>query len=227
MRIGRIVAYSAAIAIAAAAALHASVPDAPQAARADDSWLALPSMDATDPGIRQLLLRAALADPAAMPANSPFRSLVGRCGYDDGPAEQYVLTIGDHWFVEDRHVWHVTLSMYGDSADVVIRDGRAVETPPPPPGAPYTEVTAPAMRYVMDRKDLDGIRAAWRDPELWLLPQATHGCTDGHTLMLEACVRGRYGARSRACGGTGRAAGALLWQRLRQTFPDPPPARWQ
>jgi hypothetical protein len=184
-------------------------------------------MDAQDPGIRQLLLRNAHMDPDGADDPLPFHSLAGRCGYDDGAAEQYVATIGDHWFAQDRHVWRISLSIYGDTADVVIRDADAILMPPPPPDDRYRRMFAPAVRHVVRKSELEDIRAAWRDPELWLSPQAKDGCFDGHTLILEACVNGRYGARSRACGSTGRTAGRLLWQRLRAKFPDPPPARWQ
>lgn len=225
MRIGRIVVGSVAVATIAAAIFHFAhdrvAPDT-----GSESWLSVPDMDANDVGIRALLLRNAEADPEAGAATSPLRSLAGRCGYDDGPAEQYSLTIGDHWFVENRKAWHVTVSMYGDSADVVIRDAAAIEMPPPP-DSPYGRAMAPAVRHVVARSRLEGIRNAWSDPELWLLPQSPNGCFDGHLLVMEACVHGRYGSRSRPCGGTGREAGRLLWQRLRETFPDPPSARWK
>ncbi|SFK44421.1 hypothetical protein SAMN04487938_0845 [Lysobacter sp. cf310] len=184
-------------------------------------------MDASEYPIRDLLI-GNFSDGLQhhLPSNAD-RSLVQRCGAGKPgePAETYAALIGDHWFVKDQKIWSIEMTSSGDWLDVTIVDGFPVMAPEPKPGEVLrTLELRPVLRRTVRKADLADVREAWSAPALWVAPQTDRHCLDGSIVYLEACVLGRYHARSRTCGSAGTVEGMKLWQRLRAHFPDPPAA---
>ena len=189
------------------------------------SWIPMPlnAMDASEFPVRELLLSG-----NEYPGNRD--SLAWRCGSetDDGLDEEYILHIGDHAFVENGRQWKVRAIPRGSQVEVRITDHSFWSLPPPPPLAlPATVKPQSKSRtsvFWVDRSDLEAIRRVWASEDLWGAPQESVGCLDGRAVFLEACVAGKYAARSRNCDDAGDEA-TELWQLIRAKFPSPESAR--
>ncbi|NUO77359.1 MAG: hypothetical protein HOQ32_15280 [Lysobacter sp.] len=183
-------------------------------------------MDASTHAVRDLLIDHVEYGPQRRTSERP---LIERCGSDlpGQPAETYAALIGDHWFTPDRKVWDIEMTSSGEWLSVAIMDGDLPPVPPEPtPGVatPSLREIRQVSRHTVRKSALADVRDAWIEPSLWLAPQSAAHCLDGHIVYLEACVLGRYHARSRECGSEGREAATALWRRLRTHFPDPSPA---
>ncbi|KRD34065.1 hypothetical protein ASE35_09975 [Lysobacter sp. Root916] len=229
VRASRIALWTIALAIVAAAGWVVTRPQPPVRVTAPASWIPIPEggMDASEYPVRDLLLGNFRDGFQRHFASNAERPLVQRCG--DGrpgePAETYAALIGDHWFVPDQKVWSIEMTSSGEWLDVTIVDGFPVMAPEPAPGEILrTRELRPTLRRSVRKADLADVREAWSAPDLWFAPQTDAHCLDGNIVYLEACVLGRYHARSRTCGATGAADAMTLWRRLRAHFPDPPPA---
>lgn len=186
----------------------------------------LPDMDASGPGARLALLGAA-DDPNS--SASSRESLVVRCGLGgtSDPTEEYQAVIGDHWFVPNRAVWSIRIIPMPGSLDVTTRDA-ILEMPPREltagGGNPYA-LRAP-RRTILSAAATQQLRTAWNDPDLWG-PQSDADCSDSYQIQLQACINGRYAARSHSCDPKGIEAGMRLWKTIRDAVPAPPPLHWE
>lgn len=184
-----------------------------------DPWIPIPlsAMDASEFPVRELLLSV-----NGHPENRD--SLAWRCGsdMDDGLGEEYMLHIGDHALIENGQQWKVRAIPHGSQIEVQITDDSFWNLPPPPPSAPLAsaEPQSKSKTHVhwVDRSDLETIRRVWGSEDLWGAPQQHLGCLDGRAVLLEACVAGKYAARSRNCDDAGDEA-TELWELLRAKFP--------
>lgn len=195
-------------------------------ASSDSAWIPVPEggMDASRYPLRELLNHTLVYGPHMQHARSGA-PLIERCGKEGsyGPAETYAAVIGDHWFAPDRKVWSIEMTSSGEWLDVVIADGNPAAPVEPQPGVRERRELRAPIRLTVRKSAVDDIRAAWSEPSLWIAPQRGEHCLDGHTVYLEACIHGRYHARSHSCSQPGGEAGMKLWKRLRAHFPDPPP----
>ena len=215
LSMGRITvaALCAALAVAAIAWVSRPRPQA-LAVAVDESWLPLPpdGMDASAFATRHLL---SVAD--SMPGDPSLTSTCGR--YDsEGAPERYRIVIGDPVLMRDARMWSVELRVQGSQVEARVEDASL----PPPPEDAQGETPPHAFaprRYWLDTSELEPVRAAWAEPALWLAAQRDVGCLDGRPIFLEACVRGRYAARTRNCDAAADEAAEKLWQLLQKRFP--------
>ena len=195
------------------------------------TWLPMPAdgMDARQWPIRELL--SYIQGPG-----SAVGTLATRCGssWSDDKAEsveQYSVQIGDPTFTPDLQHWRIDFVPDGDSIDVTL-DAISPYPPPPPPqptsigqgrSSPNSVVHDWTAQFRRKRTDMQSIRDAIADKDLWLAPQKEDpfGCTDGRSVVIEACVHGQYFARLRNCDFASGEPAQRLWNLLRQQFPKP------
>lgn len=170
-------------------------------------------MDASAFVMRSLLF-AADSTPEADDA------LARTCGGygDDDAAERYRILIGDPVLMRNAQTWSVDMRAQGSQVAVTVEDASL--PPPPPEDARDTppDTAFAQRRYWLQKAELEPIRAAWAEPALWLAEQRDVGCLDGRPVFLEACVRGRYVARSRNCDAAADEAAEKLWALLQEKF---------
>ena len=176
-------------------------------------WIPLPAsgMDASQASVRDLLSSLASDDLAAT------------CGWRDaGIREHYRLLIS-------RDVWgdhrQIDIVPQDDSLDISIRDGGF--PPPPPPGTVGDDDDTrivPVMHIRLARSAAEPLRRAWNTQRLWHAPQSEVHCLDGKPLRLEACVNGRFAARSRTCDVAAHSDREALWHGVDSLLPKPAPA---
>jgi hypothetical protein len=210
------------LALGLAAGAYGFMKLRPAPSQEQDVWIPMPlnAMDASEFPIRELLLSV-----NGHPENRD--SLAWRCGsdMDNGLGEEYVLHIGDHAFVQNGRQWKVRAIPHGSQIEVQITDHSFWNLPPPPPPPGSPTGTAPqskskTLAHWVDRSDLEAIRQVWGSQDLWVAPQQDLGCLDGRAVLLEACVSGKYAARSRNCDDAGDES-TELWKLLRAKFPSP------
>lgn len=170
------------------------------------SWIGLPEsgMDATDPFVRQALLRASSHGGFD---EGRYDSLVASCGSGiiDSADETYVIVLASPGLTPNPQARRVTFAVYGDQVSVGIQDAHSLVFPPPPPlknsRLSSDPAQIPTTTWIMFPKSrLQPIADAWRNRALWQAPQQGAFCTDAGVVILEACVGGRYAARDRSCG---------------------------
>jgi len=194
----------------------------------DVPWIGLPNsgMDATQPPIRQILFFGSRGEGW----NNQRDSLAYQCG-EDSPSnniqERYVAYVGSHWGKFRK----VALDVHGDAIDVSVQtDSNLFVLPPfpdtsradPPPYFPSTHVSK-------TRAEIEPIRVAWNDAELWHSPQSGNAfsCHDSAPLFLEACVNGKYAARFRNCDASIVNSTSKLWHAINDLLPPPPKPEWR
>ena len=185
-------------------------------------WIGLPKsgMEATQPPIRQILFFGSHGEGW----NNRGDSLAYQCG-EDLPSgniqERYVAYIGSHWGKYRK----VALDVHGDAIDVSIQADSNLFVFPPYPDRSQTDPSPylPSTHVSKTRADLEPIRAAWDDANLWHSPQSGNAfsCYDSAPLFLEACVNGKYAARIRNCDASIVDSAGKLWHAINDLLPPP------
>lgn len=192
-------------------------------------WIGLPKsgMDATQQSTRQVLRLGFWGD-----GRDPAESLAFRCGSESETLptkERYVAYIGRNVW---RPYWRVIFDVRGQQVDISLSESRLFE-PPPPPTFNGQNVDRhyyfPTTRLQKTRHQLELIRAAWNDADLWHAPQDERfdRCGDGNPVFLEACIDGRYAARFRNCDIASANSTSRLWQAFNDLLPPPPKPEWR
>ena len=234
-RLSRIALYSLVVAIGAALALLHAFGARPthESPASESPWIPLPrsGMDAQSWELRTMLIRRTNdnADPTYGLSGA---SLPMRCGeygnYKEAGQklpDEYVATVGDYWSQDGARSWRVEFTVWGDDIEVrtIDRDAarpklsidqfRRRESPYPP-----------GTESRFSRQQLAFLARAWQQPGLWHEAQAQGipQCLDGWTIVLEACVAGRYAIRDRSCGADGETIKAF-WQAIQKLPPPPKP----
>ena len=192
-------------------------------------WIGLPQtgMNASYQPIRDALIRASsYAEDGTRTHGDVYRSLAWACSSDSDAAETYVALIGPSFFSPDQQGLRVKFVVQGDEVDVAIQDSGplGIPPPPPPPGAKsYSEIELPApKRLSLAKYSLQPVADAWRDQDLWQAEQKPIGvCTDERTIILEACVHGRYAVRDRGCDAPASWKVEKLQDALHRVLPPP------
>ena len=190
----------------------------------ESHWIGLPGsgMDASEVPIRELL------NPygSRVGDGDPFSDLAWSCGRLQGTP--------DSRFPE-RYIAQVSDSAWGPHHDIIIdvdkdqlvfsiRSGGHPPAPPSPAmDTPETITMRPVTSVRMSRAKAEPIRQAWNSDVLWHAPQKEVFCSDGATIMLEACIHGRYAIRSRTCDGDAQHAADTLRSAFKALLPTPEP----
>jgi hypothetical protein len=175
-------------------------------------WIGLPDtgMDASSQPAREALIEAAARAEDGSPSygNDPS-SLARTCSFDslDGINETYVALMGRSFLAPDQKALRVKFVVRGDEIDVAIQDDADVATyhvqPAvlPPPQLFFKAFDMPIPRRIrLTKSSLKPVADAWRDRYVWQTEQGPLvECTDAPTVILEACVHGRYAVRDRTC----------------------------
>ena len=183
-------------------------PSPPQLDRAGH-WLKVPiDMDARSWGMRFLLNRVLDADD----------SMSRQC-YGPDP-ERYAIHIAESWFTEHREDWLIRLQRSGERFDVLVADASVVA--PPPHYRSNARLFGTPDYYSMTVAELDDLRQSLESEALWRAPQSDLACTDGPSIVIEACVDGQYYARARTCEPGVMEQQDAVWTALRRHFRSPP-----
>lgn len=194
----------------------------------DAPWIGLPKsgMDATQFPIRQILFFGSHGEGW----NNQGNSLPYQCG-EDSPSsniqERYVAYIGSHWGKFRK----VTLDVHGDAIDVSVQTDSNLFVLPSFPDTSRADPLPyfPSIHVSKARSELEPIRVAWSDADLWHSPQSKNAfsCHDSAPLFLEACVNGKYAARFRNCDVSIVNFTSKLWHAINDLLPPPPKPEWR
>jgi len=98
----------------------------------------------------------------------------------------------------DRQALRVKFEVHGSEVEVTIQDASALVFLPPPPLPGSSETPVPRRIWVT-KSSLQPIADVWRHGTFWQAAQKETSCSDGATVIIEACVWGRYAVRDRGC----------------------------
>lgn len=229
----RVVAWSMLLGLAGAAivGLGSRGSPAPEDLQAAP-WIEFPrsGMDASEFPTRQVVnwgdwSQAGRSETLAWQCGNPERNDFS------GNKERYVARIGkDAW----GPTWKIVIDVERDHVDIAWSHGGAIPPPPPPSGGKIVaarsgDLIVPVAHVRKSRIELEKIRELWSDEALWHAPQdaAAFACLDGNPVFLEACVNGRYAARSRNCNARAENATTMLWRAFNELLPQPPEPQWR
>lgn len=193
-------------------------------AMAESPWIGLPDsgMDASGFHLRQLL-ESRMIDRADIDRTL---DLARTCGnFTDSEhvrfRERYVARFTESAWDEG---WEVAMDVDKDMIGFAVRSGDFL--PPPPTGADTRQVITirPVTRLRMPKAKVEPLRQAWNNPSLWHAPQTDIFCADGATMLLEACIQGRYALRSRRCAEASDRAADDFRTAFKTLLPAPEPA---
>jgi hypothetical protein len=209
----RILAWASILALVCAGLFYAHRASEPLSAVELPPWIPLPDtgMDASQREVRDLI------EYSRWQLDSdPLRSLSAFCGREHDKPERYRMTISRDAWGDYREI---LVTPNGEWLEVLIRDAFP---PPPEAGANAEYETIRPVKYVrIRRRDAEPIRRAWNTRALWHAAQGTMICMDGPTVVLEACVAGRYAIRRRACEAEAFEPAQQLWEAVTTLLPAP------
>lgn len=225
LRSSHIVVLSVFAAVAVGAWLYQESTHHVRLKDARDAWLTLPkgTMDARQLPVRRLLLAAMEAQEGVTPPRNPSESLAMTCGSgtSNEPAERYVAFLGDWVLAPSPRIWRVEMVPQGQTLMQVSVEDRTMPHPPLPEDTGMRSFDSPTPTTTsIPIADLDEIRDAWSEPEIWDERLEWVGCLDGRPGFFEACVRGEYIASRRGCG-HGSASVDDLWKLFQAHLPAP------